>query len=41
MQKASQEEGLLFPLLTLQSGIVRIRAELDWMQETLEKLQQE
>ncbi len=34
-----RQRNALFPLLTLQNGIGRIRAELAWMQATLDKLQ--
>ena len=39
MQQSATAEDASFPLLTLQNGIGRIRAELAWMQATLNKLQ--
>jgi hypothetical protein len=39
--QASATAEATFTLLTLQNGIVRIRAELAWMQATLAKLQRQ
>jgi hypothetical protein len=38
LQESSTTQESLFSLLTLQNGIGRIRAELAWMQATLDRL---
>jgi hypothetical protein len=38
LQESATTEESLFSLLTLQNGIGRIRAELAWMQATLDRL---